>query len=1018
VPTDTVEFAIKAKVEIAEAERKLQEFKRKIENTPNFIKIKFDDNALNSEIRRVQQRIEAAFSSKPIKLTFDTSDLERKLGGMGRGVGGGVGAGVGAGIGIGNGVGGLGFAGIGFAAGNGLSNFQNFRNNSATPIPVTQVAAPQSSFARFAGAVGGVASAGMTAARVGTWPIRAFHNWLFRPEAQATMNDLSAGLNAVGVSVQELNIRSGWGNVNTRGILDAMGGLGDSVNRANDILTNIQGQGRQGGGRRRRRRRPPGGGGGGGDWYETSGGAGGVADAAEEAVEEMTGTGPTRRYSPGLRLYHPPGRRAARTVDQMAETLEDRLTGRMEERLATQTINIPGRRMLEGPAAPRGLLTERRQLTGPFDPHGLAMDALLAGAGGLPGPIEDIGGVPDRGSDPNVYDTYRQTFNSILNRPRRGFIFNPFGGGGGPSFGPGYGPGLGGAFRRGMDQFAPYYNRLAAKFPAPIARALPAIGAGVAIAGAMQMAGNVYNEGAQGYAYNRSLETADSFSQLNAHDLVQNNRTGAYGSGAVLRFLDKIPVVNWVTGAGESFAEGRFAKQIADERRAEEQRTRRFTNTLNTRASQRGADVLGFSTAGINSDDMFVQNTASANAQAKALENQAITAKSPEEQAALMAQANAIRASSQRGNNRTESNMIRSSALSVSISNLTGINDREAGRQGIRSGFVERLNSGTALEQQTAQREMNAALSAEDRLYKRDTGYIKGRNIAAGYAATGYNLKAQLAANQQSLTEATAGVTDRDRLNALTQGKNIADQAAVREFNLSLREMAANTRSASAALGGPNLKNALGALDAQRAVAVARNPEMAGAINASFAVQAQATQLGFGTNMAQFGMGTRGINLSNRRQGMMNSGNIIQATAQGFIDSATQQISQVNLDMQGNDPAVVAGRNARIDAIQRQAQLQVQGLKDQYRFSLRGEQVGPYEILGGAGGRDPLAQKALSDIQGLSAQMAQGNIQMNGANAPLNVGNPGGPNGAWTPSQVTQMLQWLEKIAQKVGVGP
>lgn len=488
-------------------------------------------------------------------------------------------------------------------------------------------------------------------------------------------------------------------------------------------------------------------------------------------------------------------------------------------------------------------------------------------------------------------------------------------------------------------------------------------------------------------------------------------QAGLAQEGKFMQYYGNLPVMGGIgRGLNSWMNGGRLASAQAQDRVSTHNRDKRLSRNDSYAAAF--ANNLGANASLITNP--FDRITADGEVAASAIDAQ-INARgtaamgggpafTEKERQSMVTQRNAITTNA----SRQRAMAVNAHNLQLGQLNMAGVDDRGAARMGIMGQYGAGLNMASQL--------MNAALGAEARGYNRDTGFMNQGNNVAALAGGGYNLAATLAGNKLGMDQALVGVTDPARRGAIQDSRAIADKSAVIEFNISLKEMAGNVKAAAQALGGNSLQSALTGIENSRQAALARNPEMAGALNSQFDMAAAGAKVDFGKGMAAFGLGTKGINLSTRRQEMMNSGNYIKSQVQGIIDETGLEISRVNLEMQGNDPQTVKAREARIKAIQRNAEARVEGVQSELRFSTSAQQVGAYAIAGGAGGRSPLALKAMQDIAGIGGQMAAGQKDWAGANGPPNVGNPAGANGAMTDAQVKAITDWLQKIAENVGV--
>ncbi len=489
---------------------------------------------------------------------------------------------------------------------------------------------------------------------------------------------------------------------------------------------------------------------------------------------------------------------------------------------------------------------------------------------------------------------------------------------------------------------------------------------------------------------------------------INSNQTGPKENRTVNRVVGNIPIVNGIARGINNFRNGEMLAS-AEVQRNNSDNARLDVRNLNQSIAQRKVletdDIFGKQKA--QAQLAVLQSNGGFDDQIKSMQDRGdpaskkIIGKLIAEKAAA---AKAIVEQSDQDIARQMKVLDTQSRSSRRISNLSGVDDREAEREAIRSQYIDRLNNPTSSIRDQAKAELDAKLDDRDRSYNRETGFMGQQNAVDRLSSQGFGLQSQLAQNKLNADRQLVGVKDQGRIDQVRDAQKIADDSAVKEFNISLREMASSTKSASLALGGNGLAAKLEQINSQEQSALEKNPEMKEQIKAAAEVQRLGAKIESAQSKANFALGTKAIANDNKRQRMRNNGNFIAAEAEGIYDDAEMQIERLNLDNSlTNDE-----RSAQIGKIKEGASLKAEGIKKGFVNSLTTEEVSAYQIAGGAGGRNPLAQKALEDIQNLGAQMAGGDQRLEAAAD--NRKDVGDTSNGITKDQGDKLIEALQKL--------
>lgn len=631
------------------------------------------------------------------------------------------------------------------------------------------------------------------------------------------------------------------------------------------------------------------------------------------------------------------------------------------------------------------------------------------------------------------------------------------------------------------------------------------VGGGV-LMGATMLGGAAYREqqgAANLYAQQRGLEFNPTAQQLNAKAIYSAGQyaTTSSTTGNILRKTGNaisayIPSPIWNAGQGIRGlvgleTEADIMRDIADMQVEEQKREHKFNDKVMRQRSKRRGEIMSIENKVLNSDDMYQNVLDTAEAQATALEKDAdmfTPGRTNEEVDAMRARATAIRNKAQRDVNRAKKIASETSASSVRQFNLSGVNDREGTREGIRQKYIGRLNSGTPQEVAEAKAEMEAELAAEERNYQAEnkfrtmegkTDYFGSRGMNyeadinaadAAYARETYGLdpsdpmqqerirqaeerraNSKLRAEKARVMELSGERTDfltargenyragweaadeRFKANTMGLNANVPAEAAkiAREEQIRNNERVrlnrgsqinsnamndatrwANVSMLGAGTRGPNGQLlTVGALEQERQSAIyaadKSDPRAVADINRQYDQKVQAAKIDDARRAAYVGIGTRGINMENRRLDMQMEGHGIAAGIQSDIDSARQELSALELDTNMTPEE----KKTRRESIMANMEKKVKLVSANFKNSLQGQD---FSFLESAGGTDPRALKEMEDIRGIEAQLTKGKAEI--ASDTLNPNPQADASGAITAQQGQQIIDWLKKVAENVGV--
>ena len=583
------------------------------------------------------------------------------------------------------------------------------------------------------------------------------------------------------------------------------------------------------------------------------------------------------------------------------------------------------------------------------------------------------------------------------------------------------------------------------------------IGAGV---GAVLAVGHAGREVANGAANAYTAQKELAFSQrqrgadmqgITAESLYEMNKTSAQrvveaipGGGFAMRGAEGLlDIANTMLPSSWQFnTTANTQRFLADAQEAERRTAKKKEKKMSQIDSRQQASLMNLGTKAFSEDDIYLRQQYELDAQTAAIDEEMRQRTieqgqsggrrfTDEERAAMVSKQHAIQSEGRKRIRYQRAVNTRTSDSAVYMSNLSGIDDREAGLEGIRSKYISRLESDDPSTKANAQREMKAELAAEARQYSFQTSLMASSNRANAIGLNaqamgvgGWQLEAQreavrgqLEANEVDRTAALRGVTDTGRIGEINKSFDqrrdslkLIDKQAIKDFEQSLRSMATSTKAAGQALSGFGLASQITSIKANRDIAIANNQGAAKEITEAARMEIIAATVNDAQRKAVFGIGTKSINQSTGSQKLRNSGNYIRASAKDIIDSVENQISQLNVEMPGEENK--KAREDRIAALRANAQERLKGIKQEYKFSMTTENVSAYEIAGGAGGRDRLAMQAWKDIKGLDAQAAAATSQWDSANKPMPTGNK---DGSWTNQQASDAVRYLRDIAENVG---
>jgi hypothetical protein len=507
------------------------------------------------------------------------------------------------------------------------------------------------------------------------------------------------------------------------------------------------------------------------------------------------------------------------------------------------------------------------------------------------------------------------------------------------------------------------------------------------------------------------------------------------------RGIGSSPIGGMLMNIGGSFTgiSHQIDQNMTDARRGQEKFDSGMQGVRDIRSLRSG-------TAAMLTTDKYAKINADAESQATDLGNQAEVAVAALQEKGLKKEAtqlrgqydqriSAVRTMAAKESDRQRNVDTLNYNTSATVMNSQFSDTRGGNRASIAGQYNEGIMSQDSTTRQNAYALRAGALGNEEQGYRLGNYDMMRGNIVGGqrlgarslanqnmmYSARHADLNASITEVGNQREQALRGLNMSDPLQAhraafLNEGFNQqvagfhSDQTKnINDFGMDRNQQQWANYSGSQRLLGNNLAASRNDVQAARRSELYARPEFSTEINAKYNIADQGVRLDDKQQHVAFAAGTQSIRNSTKRQGMANEGMFQQASAQGTVDDATEEIGRINLDPSLRGPEHAEERKNRIAALKDSATTKLAGFTKKLEWGNRAVDEGSFMNFGDQSNK---SYKDLGEAEKIAAG-AGGVIDK--AAAATDVSKAAG-SGA-TSDQAERMIWFLNQLVKAVNDG-